>query len=127
MAVDGFELLAASFRASAGDLKTFVPLLAEKLEAALPGRVRVERRRTGFLSGGRVVSRLECSFGERRYVLAAGGGAWEPSRATVVRGIALKSEPLLLDAWIDGLAEDLAREAQASEESRRAVEQLLTG
>ena len=39
----GFELLAASLRSSGGDLESFVEVLADKLERALPGRVVVER------------------------------------------------------------------------------------
>jgi hypothetical protein len=124
---DGFELLAASLRASSADLSTFVRVLAEKLERALPGRVRVERRRTRFLSGERAVTRVECNLGERRYSLAVQGAEVLPLRATAVRGIVLKSEPLSLDEWIDALAADLATEAQVSEHSRRAVQQLLEG
>jgi hypothetical protein len=124
---DGFELLAASLRASSTDLSTFVRVLAEKLERALPGRVRVERRRTRFLSGERAVTRVECSLGERRYSLAVEGAQVVPLRSTAVRGIVLKSEPLSLDEWIDALAADLATEAQVSEQSRRAVQQLLEG
>ena len=124
---DGFELLAASLRASSSDLSTFVRVLAEKLEHALPGRVRVERRRTRFLSGERRIARVECTLGERRYSLAVEGAEVVALRATVVRGVVLKSEPLSLDEWIDAVAADLGTEARASEESRRAVQQLLEG
>jgi hypothetical protein len=43
-----FDLLAASMRADAADLHTFLEVLAAKLESALPGRVTV-RRRAGLL------------------------------------------------------------------------------
>jgi hypothetical protein len=39
----------------------------------------------------------------------------------------LKTEVVALDAWLDALARDLAIEAQASEQSRLALEQLLRG
>ena len=45
----GFELVAASLRADATDLAAFVEALAVKLEGALPGSVRVERRGTDLL------------------------------------------------------------------------------
>src|SRR2546423_181318 len=46
----GFELVAASLRADATDLAAFVEALAVKLEGALPGSVRVERRGGGLFS-----------------------------------------------------------------------------
>jgi len=121
-----FELLAASLRASSSDLETFVKVLAGKLEEALPGKARVERRAARFLSKETRVERVECQLGDRRYLLAAHRGAVETRCATVVRGIVLKSEQLPLDAWIDALARDLASEAQQSEASRLALERLLT-
>jgi hypothetical protein len=47
---DGFELWAASLRASSGDLATFVEVVAGKLELALPGRTAVDRRSVRLLS-----------------------------------------------------------------------------
>lgn len=102
-------------------------VLAAKLEDALPGQVRVERRRARLLSGDRVVRSIECDFAERRYILGVDGARLDPRRATVVRGVVLKSEPLTLEQWIDALAEDLAREARASTQASRAVESLLMG
>jgi hypothetical protein len=124
---EGFELLSASLRASARDLGTFVRVLAAKLEETLPGQVRVQRRRAGFLSGERVVRAIECDLAERRYVLGVDGAQLDPRRATLVRGVVLKSESLTLEAWIDALSADLAVEARASEQASRAVESLLMG
>src|SRR6266536_1597286 len=59
-----FELLAASLRASSGDLETFVRVLAEKLDQALPGRARIERRAARFLSKQTRVERIERALGE---------------------------------------------------------------
>jgi hypothetical protein len=121
----GFELLAASLRSSSADLKTFVEVLGEKLELALPQRVKVARRAGRVLSRNRRVSRIEVSLGDERYLLAVEGGTIETRWAKVVRGVVLKTESLPLDAWIDGLARGLAAEAQTSERSRLALEQLL--
>jgi len=125
--VEGFEVLSASLRASSRDLGSFVLVLAEKLEEALPAQVRVERRRTGFLSGQRAVRVIECDLGERRYSLGVDGVRLDSRRATVVRGVVLKSESMKLEEWIDALAADLAVEARASEQASRAVELLLMG
>lgn len=121
MSTPDLDLVAASLRADASDLSTGLEVLARKLEAALPGRVRVERR--GLLT--KKVERVECDVGETRYSLAAGRGRPEARRATVVRGVTLKNEELGLDAWIDELARELAREAQSSEQARLALTRLL--
>lgn len=121
----GFELLAASLRASSGDLKTFVEVLADKLELALPGRVTVERRAVRRFSKEKRVARIELALGDDRYIAIALAGAVETRRAKAVRGVVLKSEELPLDAWLEALARDLATEAQASEQSQLALEQLL--
>lgn len=106
-------------------MKTFVEVLADKLERALPGRVRVERRPVRRLAREKQVRSIECEVGERRYVLTAKDGVVDTRRANAVRGIVLKTEPLGVDAWIDALARDLAEEARASEQSRLALEELL--
>jgi hypothetical protein len=122
-----FDLLASSLRASSGDLATYVRVLAEKLEATLPSAVSVERRRARFLSGERVVVGLSCELGSERYGLSVAGGRPEATRATVVRGVVLKTEPLPLEAWVDSLAAALAAEARSSEQARVAIERLLIG
>jgi hypothetical protein len=120
-----FDLLAGSLRASSGDLDTFVEVLGAKLERALPGRAKVERRSVRRWSKERRVKRIELELGAARYLLAAEGGAVETRRASTVRGIVLKSETLSLAEWIDALARDLAAEAETSEQARLTLEQLL--
>jgi len=123
----GFDLLAASLRSSTGDLKTFVEVLAEKLASALPGRVAVERRSVRRFSKERRVTRIELSLGDERYIAVAQGDGLETRRAKAVRGVVLKSEALPLDAWLAALGHELAVEAETSEQSRLALEQLLRG
>jgi len=120
----GFDMLAAALRADASDLDTFVEVLGDKLEAALPGKVRVERR-GGFLSRQKRTERVRVELGGNRYELLANAGRVEPRRATAVRGIVLKTEEMPLDQWIDDLSRDLAAEAARSRNSRQAIERLL--
>ena len=122
-----FDLSAASLRASSGDLRTFVDVLADKLDRALPGRVKVQRRAARLLSKQKYVTAIELDLGERRYLLEAKDGAVETRCATAVRGIVLKSAVVSLDAWIDALLRELANEAQTSEQARLALAQLLEG
>jgi hypothetical protein len=120
------ELVAASLRASSRDLKTFVEVLAVKLEEALPDRVQLERRATRFLAKEKRVEQIQCQLGEVRYSLSTRNGI-EARRAKVVRGVVLKSEELSLDDWLGALAHDLAEEAQTSERAQLALQELLSG
>ena len=122
-----FDLSAASLRASSGDLRTFVDVLADRLDRALPGRVNVQRRGARLLSKQKHVTAIEVDLGETRYLLAAQEGAVETRCATAVRGIVLKSAAVSLDAWIDALLRELANEAETSEQARLALGQLLEG
>lgn len=118
------ELVAASLRADAGDVRVHVEVLARKLEAAFPGHCRV--RRAGILGKGPVRT-IAVDLGDNRYELEHRNGAATARRSSVVRGIALKNEELGLDQWIDALATELTAEAARSERGRLALENLLMG
>ena len=121
-----FDLVAASLRADAADSRGFVEALAVRLEAALPGQARVQRRSRKFLSREKVVRAIEVDAGENRYALQMDDrGALDARRSAAVRGIVVKNDPLPLDEWIDSLARDLAEQARASEQGRLALERLL--
>jgi len=119
-----FDLLAASLRADVRDVETFLETLAVKLEEAVPGRVRVDRRRAG-LFGGKHVQAVEVDVGERRLELRHDAGGLDASASRVSGGIVLKREPLGVDEWLAALAEALAAEARRSGATRRALERLL--
>ena len=119
----GFDVLAASLRADARDLATFLEVLAGKLAEALPGGVSVDRE--GGLLGRRRVRRVVVDLGEHRYELARDGGGLSGRHHHQVRGITLKTEQLAVEDWIDALSRHLARLAAESERGRIALERLL--
>jgi hypothetical protein len=119
------DLLAASLRADTSDTAVFLEALATKLEDAFPGQVAVERK--GRLFGGpKRVRRIEVRVGDTHYEIEGDGGVVSARRRSVVRGIALKSEDLAVEAWIDGLSGDLLVLAERSEQGRVALQRLLT-
>jgi hypothetical protein len=124
-AAPDLDLLAASFRADLSDLGAFVESLAVKLEALLPTRVRVERRKQGMF-GAKFVRRIEVDGGATRLELRYDGRAIETASSRVSGGIVLKSEQLDIDAWLDALGQTLAAEAERSATTRQALERLLT-
>jgi hypothetical protein len=119
---EGFELVAASLRADARDLDSFLEALATKLSASLPASTSVDRE--GFRGRGAVKS-LSVDLGERRYGLERSSVGVTCRRANAVRGIVLKNEELGLDEWIDLLSRDLAEAAEQSERGRLALDRLL--
>jgi len=119
-----FELVAASLRADAVDLKAFVEALAAKLEGALPDRTVVQRS-GGFLGGQKHVRTIAVRLGDGEYVLEAHDGSPACTRRVVVRGIALKNEELSLDEWIETLSRGLTEQAGTSERDRAALARLL--
>jgi hypothetical protein len=119
-----FDLVAASLRADADDLRVYVESLAKKLEQSFPGRCRVQR---GGLLGHGGVRQVGVAIGESRYELTHDRGVLSARRSSVVRGISLKSEELSLGEWIDALAAEVVAEAERSEQGRLAVERLLHG
>jgi hypothetical protein len=127
LAVEGtadFDLVAASLRADADDLRVFVETLTTKLEESFPGRCRV--RRAGFRGKGSV-RQISIELGDSRFELMHDNGAVTTRRSSVVRGITLKSEELGLDEWIDSLTADVIAEANRGERGRLALERLLSG
>jgi hypothetical protein len=119
-----FDLLAASLRADAGDLRSFVEALATKLEGAFGGHVHVERK-GGMFGGDKRVRRIALELGDEQYDLEHDDGAVACRRRTVVRGIALKNEDLPLEAWIDAVTAALVDAARSTERDRVALERLL--
>lgn len=126
MAANGLDLdlLAASLRADAGDLQAFVEGLAIKLEEAVPGRVRVRRRRSALM-GPKRVRHIALDAGDRRLELMFDGGAPETYCSRLSGGIVLKRETLDTDAWLTAVGEALSAEARRSEITRQALERLL--
>jgi hypothetical protein len=121
----GFDLVAASLRADTTDLNAFVEALAIKLEGALPGAVKIDRRGGGLLSREKHVRRISIGMDESRYDLERVGESIQTSRCSEVRGIVIKSERLGLDEWIDALSRELMNRAQQSERSMLALQKLL--
>ena len=125
--VSQFDLLAASLRADLGDQKAFVEALATKLTESFPDRVQVERQGSGFLGRGiKHVSRVSVRLGDNEYELEQAEGRVVTRRRNVVRGVALKTEELPMETWIDELSSKLVDEAGRSERDRLALEKLLS-
>jgi hypothetical protein len=125
MADDSFDLDAAGLRADGADVAAYVEVLARKLEDALPAETTVRRRSKGFLSRDKVVEAIEVTLGENRFGLVRRGHRVECSRATAVRGVVIRREPLELSPWVGALTEELREQAAGSSRAREAFERLV--
>jgi hypothetical protein len=119
-----FEVLASSLRADAGDTKSFLEVLASKLGNALPTRTAIERE-SHLFSREKPVKSISIELGEFRYQIGHLHGALAAQRIRVVRGIALKTDALGVDDWLDGLSQALTELAQQSAQDRAALLRML--
>lgn len=118
------DLVAAALRADLSDIAAFVEGLATRLELALPGIVQVQRTRSGF-RGPKLVSEIVVQAGEDRLQLQRKGAQVTTTRARVSGGIVIKNETLDIDSWLAALSRAVAGEAQRSERTRLALQQLV--
>jgi len=122
----GFEMLAASLRLDQGDMHAFFNALAAKLEDALPAEATVTRERDGLFKSTTHVAQIAVDLPPFRYILAAGRGLPGATRVKIVGGIAIKTEKMGVDAWIEALAVALSVHARTSVSARAALERLVT-
>lgn len=134
MALDGpnpdagpsVDLIAASLRADSGELDSFVEVLAAKLEEAIPKGVRIDRWRERVF-GPKRVRQIRVDAGDQRLELRYTTSGVTTRRSTVSGGIVLRSEEIDTDTWVSELSAALAREAERNQQTREALERLLTG
>jgi hypothetical protein len=122
---DTFDLAAAGLRGDGAELLMSVEVLAAKLEQALPGQARVERRGGLLGRGQKHVRAVRVELGTAAYLLGVEGERVEGFRERQVGGISIKRESLSPDEWIAALTADLRAEAERSAHARTALEQLL--
>jgi hypothetical protein len=123
---DSFDLAAAGLRGDGTELTISVEVLASKLEQALPGQARVERRGGGLLGRGeKRVRAVRVELGTAAYLLGVEDGRLEGFRERQVGGISIKRESLPPDEWVAALTADLRAEAERSAHARAALEELL--
>src|SRR5215475_2555950 len=87
-----------------GDHEAFIQSFARALQAAFPNEAEL-RYEGGFLSKKRLAG-VSIRLGEDLYSLTKPAkGPLESSRTHIVRGIALKTEPIAVDQWLSEVSE----------------------
>ena len=119
-----FGVAAARSKSYAADQRAFLKSLAATVERALPGGVEVVK--TGLFGLGSGVREVRIDLGDNRYVLQdPGHGSLVGQRVMIKRGIALRTDHLPVEQWIQELSAALEEHARTSEEAARALRRFV--
>lgn len=113
--------VAARLRRTSQDLESYVRTLGTKLLDALPGQATAKR---GGLFGPPVAA-VVVDLGDVRYELNVAHPGDHVLRAQVVRGVAIRSEAVTLDAFVAELTDRLRQAAGTDASAVAALERLL--
>ncbi len=117
-----FGVAAALHKEYVSDQREFLQRLAQTLEAALPDETEVERR--GLIK--KVLVSVTVTLGENRYVFTdPGKGAIVATRTHIVRGIALKNEPVPVEVALAEMSQAVEQRMSESSKARDALANLL--
>lgn len=109
----------------ARDAREFLPLLASVLEASMPELTDVTRR-GGLFQKVKPIVKVAVTLGEDIYTLEdTGRGPLAALRVKVVRGIALKTEPMPTEDWLAALSAEISVRAEGNERAFFALRNLL--
>jgi hypothetical protein len=86
--------------------------------------VQVKRSRSG-LRGPKLVAEIAVQTGDERLQLKRDGGLVQAVRARISGGIVIKTEVVDVDSWLSALSLAVAQQAQRSERTRLALQQLV--
>jgi hypothetical protein len=114
--------LAASLRAETGSVTQLFESLAARFAGELPDLTRVETS-GGFLSAKRVDA-FEVGFAGEVFRMSRGNGRIVAERSEVVRGIAVKTEPVPVDGWLHALCEALSSHASSNAATLDALRRI---
>lgn len=106
----------------AADQAAFFRMLAGLLERNLPGETEIKHR---GMFGGKTVESVRLTLGDDRYDLTEKKGRLEATRTHVVRGIALKTEPISVEEWLQEVEAGLQTLAAKNMDAQRALKAMM--
>lgn len=106
----------------AADQRRFLSLFAKVLQESLPQETKVVTK--GLFT--KTIIGVEVTLGENRYRIEdTGSGPLQAGKTRVVRGIALKTEPIAMDTCLTEISETMEERARQSAGDRLAMARLL--
>jgi len=121
----GLELLTHDLRGGVQDSKELLEQLAQRWQSLLPHHTTLDYH-TSFLGlgGKKRLARVRIHLGDDEFVLENEAGRIRASRKHVVHKVALSSETLPLEQWLEQMLAALELEAQHSRAVQDTLEQL---
>jgi len=102
-----------------------VAVAAERFASLVPQLLTVQRARMGFGAVEALQLTIPSGDSALRYNLSVRRSGIEASATKVVRGIALRTEVVDLDAWLRGLYEDLGAFVERDRHTRETLTRFL--
>ncbi len=106
------------------DTRDFLETLVVLLQSALPGAIKIERG-GAFWAKIRPVKSLEIEVGDETFLLRSTSGQLHPQITRRVRGVAIKTEEVIVETWIERLSVRLSARAGQNRAAREALEQWI--
>jgi hypothetical protein len=125
---DAFDLSMAvsSLQSNSTDSRIMLKLLVEQLAEVLGGRIVVERAGGRFRKSNDIKS-VQITLGSDTLRADVDGPTVRCSIGHASGGIRIRSEQVGMDAWLTRLLTILHNEAQHSEQTRLALENIVIG
>ena len=125
----GIDLQAAvvSLESSASDGKMLLRLLVSELGEVLGDRLTVERSGGGFRKKSSEIKRISIRLGDEDLEAIADGPSINCTIGHSSGGIRIRSEKTEMSQWLSRLLSILSAEAQRSQATRQALENIVIG
>lgn len=121
------DVLAAALRMDSQEAGDLLEFLAQKLEQSLPQNTTVKRG-GWLLSKQHPVQEITVRFDDYHYqIVRERHGSFTGKVMKLVRGVVLKTTEIPVEQWTDEVAQQLARLALRSEQTRRALNKFVIG
>ena len=104
--------------------RDFFESLTKLLEDAIP--TETEAIRTGGMFSKKLVQKVTVAFKEKRYAIEdVGHDCLHAERARVVQGIALKTESISIEIWVDEIVAFITERSRTSISARKALSRIM--
>ncbi len=123
--LDEFDLHAAWVRRAQGDTSAFMAALAARLDAALPGRVAITRKKDGLFAKTSHVASLAINTGNTLYTLERDATGLHAGRSKSARGVVLKRDVMPVPQWLESLSAELKALSAEIEGAHEVLQNFL--
>jgi hypothetical protein len=121
-----FETLAAALKLGRAEEKDLVESLAHMLTLSLPDRTSITRG-GWLLSREKPIQELTIRFEDFHYRVTKEGSGYSAKALKIVRGVALKTTDMELEACFKSIIEELTNLADKNAKARDALQRFVSG